>query len=112
MDNTSLYKQDTYTTMAKYQCIYTCCYLDQREKKCSTPAVLRGYCEKHAIPKAYEQMTNNTRRTRLPNNRIIIHSFIQSVSQSVSQSVLCPVGRPEIQKMKKPTNENEINPKP
>ncbi len=66
MDNPSLYKQDMYKTMAKYQCMYTCCHLDQREKKCSTPAVLRGYCEKHAMPTAYEQMTNNTRRTSLP----------------------------------------------
>jgi hypothetical protein len=58
MDNPSLYKEDMYKTMAKYQCTYTCCNVEKNGKKCMNPAVLRGYCEKHSQPTAYESMVS------------------------------------------------------
>ena len=67
MDNPSLYKEDVYKTMAKFQCMYTCCHVEKHGKKCMHQAVLRGYCEKHSQPTAYEQITNNTNRKNLPN---------------------------------------------
>jgi len=57
MDNPSLYKSDVYKTMAKYQCTYTCCHIDARDKRCSNPSEIRGYCQKHHVPTAYEEMT-------------------------------------------------------
>jgi len=62
MDNPSLYKSDVYKTIAKYECMYTCCHFDKRDKKCSSVALIRGYCEKHHIPTAYEEMTSTARQ--------------------------------------------------